>query len=315
MRCDGWAWCGRLTRAGASAGHPLRWTGATQLTIWFITGASSGLGAALARAVLGEGHNAVITARNVVDVQDIVDAYPGSALAVPLDVTDHDQVVAAVNAATERFGAVDVLVNNAGHGYRAAVEEAAVDEVDELFATNFFGPVDLIKQVLPQMRRRRSGTIVNVSSIGAPRSNPASGYYTATKAALEGMSDALHREVAPLGIRVMVLEPGAFRTDFAGRSLTQSRAVIDDYADTAGQRRKDNDRTHGTQPGDPSRAASVVIATVEGSPAPFRLLLGTDAIKIVRAELQSRIDEIDAWAHVGASTDFPDEQDEKCRLS
>ena len=165
------------------------------MTTWFITGASSGLGAALAEAVLDHGDNAVITARNPDHLQNLVDAHPSGALAVPLDVTDHDQVVAAINAAVERFGQVDVLVNNAGHGYRAAVEEAAADEVDELFATNFFGPVDLIKQVLPQMRERRSGTIVNVSSIGAPRSNPGSGYYTATKTALAGMSDALNREV------------------------------------------------------------------------------------------------------------------------
>jgi NAD(P)-dependent dehydrogenase (short-subunit alcohol dehydrogenase family) len=142
------------------------------MTTWLITGASSGLGAALARAVLDHGDNAVITARNTGHVQGLADAHPDRALVLPLDVTDHDQVVAAVNAATKRFGSVDVLVNNAGHGYRAAVEEAAVDEVDELFATNFFGPVDLIKQVLPQMRERRSGTIINVSSIGAPRSNP-----------------------------------------------------------------------------------------------------------------------------------------------
>ncbi|MFC9835294.1 oxidoreductase [Rhodococcus sp. NPDC127530] len=281
------------------------------MTTWFITGASSGLGDALARAVLEHGDNAVITARNADHVQDLVAAHPNSALAVPLDVTDHEQVVAAVRAANDRFGGIDVLVNNAGHGYRAAVEEAAVDEVDELFATNFFGPVDLIKQVLPQMRSRRSGTIVNVSSIGAPRSNPASGYYTATKAALEGMSDALNREVAPLGIRVMVLEPGAFRTDFSGRSLNQSSTVIDDYADTAGKRRKENDHTHGTQQGDPDRAAQVIIDTVGGKDAPFRLLLGTDAIQIVREELQGRIDEIDEWAHVSAITDFAIEKDDE----
>ncbi|TQC48995.1 SDR family NAD(P)-dependent oxidoreductase [Rhodococcus sp. WS4] len=281
------------------------------MTTWFITGASSGLGAALARAVLEHGDNAVITARNADHVQDLIAAHPNNALAVPLDVTDHDQVVAAVSAGTDRFGGIDVLVNNAGHGYRAAVEEAAVDEVDELFATNFFGPVDLIKQVLPQMRSRRSGTIVNVSSIGAPRSNPASGYYTATKAALEGMSDALNREVAPLGIRVTVLEPGAFRTDFSGRSLNQSSTVIDDYADTAGKRRKENDHTHGTQQGDPDRAAQVIIAAVEGKDAPFRLLLGTDAIQIVREELQGRIAEIDEWAHVSATTDFAIEKDDE----
>jgi NAD(P)-dependent dehydrogenase (short-subunit alcohol dehydrogenase family) len=278
------------------------------MTTWLITGASSGLGAALARAVLKQGDNAVITARNPDHLADITTEYPETSLAVALEVADHDQVAAAVAAATDRFGGVDVLVNNAGHGYRAAVEEAAVDEVDELFATNFFGPVDLIKQVLPQMRQRRSGAIVNVSSIGAPRSNPASGYYTATKAALEGMSDALNREVAPLGIRVMVIEPGAFRTDFSGRSLAQSRTVIDDYAETAGKRRKENDTSHGTQQGDPDRAARVIIDTVQGETAPFRLLLGSDAITIVRDELQGRLDEIDAWAHVSATTDFTDEE-------
>lgn len=274
------------------------------MTTWLITGASSGLGAALARAVLAQGDNAVVTARNVAHLEELVQDYPDTALPVSLEVADHDQVVAAITAATEKFGGVDVLVNNAGHGYRAAVEEAARDEMDELFATNFFGPVDLIQQVLPQMRQRRSGTIVNVSSIGAPRSNPASGYYTATKAALEGMSDALNREVTPLGIRVLVVEPGSFRTDFAGRSLAQSRTVIDDYADTAGQRRKENDTTHGTQPGDPARAARVIVDTVQGEHAPFRLLLGSDAITIVREELQNRIDEIDAWAAVSATTDF-----------
>jgi NAD(P)-dependent dehydrogenase (short-subunit alcohol dehydrogenase family) len=279
------------------------------MTTWLITGASSGLGAALARTVLEQGDNAVVTARNTDHLAAITDAYPEHSLAVSLEVADHDQVVAAVTAATGRFGAVDVLVNNAGHGYRAAVEEAATDEVDELFATNFFGPVDLIKQVLPQMRARRDGTIVNVSSIGAPRSNPASGYYTATKTALEGMSDALNREVGPLGIRVMVLEPGAFRTDFSGRSLKQSRTVIDDYADTAGKRRKENDTTHGTQPGDPDRAARVIIDTVEADEAPFRLLLGSDAVHIVREELQGRIDEIDAWAAVSRTTDFTQEDE------
>jgi NAD(P)-dependent dehydrogenase (short-subunit alcohol dehydrogenase family) len=246
----------------------------------------------------------VITARKPDQLQDLVDAHSGNALAVALDVTDHDQVLAAIKAAAARFGAIDVLVNNAGHGYRAAIEEAATDEVDELFATNFFGPIDLIKQVLPQMRERRSGSIVNVSSIGAPRSNPGSGYYTATKTALEGISDALNREVGPLGIRVIVIEPGAFRTDFAGRSLNQSRTVIDDYAETAGRRRKENDRTHGTQQGDPDRAAQAIIATVKGDQAPFRLLLGTDAIEIVRDELQGRIDEINKWASVSATTDF-----------
>ena len=276
-----------------------------RMTTWLITGASSGLGRALARAVLDKGDNAVVTARSTDSVKELVDAHPDTALAVPLDVTDHVQVAAAVAQATERFGGVDVLVNNAGHGYRAAVEEAADEEVAELFATNFFGPVDLIKQVLPQMRARRAGAIVNVSSIGAPRSNPASGYYTATKAALEGVSDALNREVAPLGIRVLVLEPGAFRTDFSGRSLLQSAATIDDYADTAHRRRKENDHTHGTQPGDPARAAQAIIQAVEAEQAPFRLLLGSDAIEIVRTEYTQRLAEIEAWTHLSVTTDFP----------
>lgn len=159
--------------------------------------------------MLERGDEAVVAARDVGAVQELVEAHPRTALAVPLDVTDHGQAEAAVTAAIERFGAIDVLVNNAGHGYRAAVEEAAVEEVDELSATNVFGPVDLMKQVLPGMRRRRSGVIVNVSSIAAPTSNPGSGYYSATKAALEGVSDALRREVGPLGIRVIVVVPGA----------------------------------------------------------------------------------------------------------
>lgn len=272
---------------------------------WFITGASSGLGAALGHAVLARGDKAVITARNVDHVRGLAEAYPETALAFPLDVTDHDQRAAALDAVAARFGDIDVLVNNAGHGFRAAVEEAAADEVDELFATNFSGPVNLIQQVLPQMRRRRSGTIVNVSSIGAPVSNPGSGYYTAAKLALEGVSDALRREIEPLGLRVLVVEPGAFRTDFAGRSLTQSRAVIDDYAQTAGARRKENDGTHGTQPGDPDRAAQALITAIDRADAPFRLLLGSDAVRIVRQEYQDRIDEIDTWAHLSATTDLP----------
>lgn len=276
------------------------------MTTWFITGASSGLGRALARAVLEQGDNAIVTARNIDHLNDVVADFPDNSLPVSLDVTKHDQIVAAMGAATDRFGFVDILVNNAGHGYRAAVEESSQDELDELFATNFFGPVDLIKQVLPHMRSRRSGTIVNVSSIGAPRSNPASGYYTATKTALEGMSDALNREVSPLGIRVMIIEPGAFRTDFSGRSLLQSKAVIDDYADTAGVRRKENDRTHGTQPGDPDRAAQAIISTLQGDELPFRLLLGSDAVDIVRREYAERIAEIDKWAHVSVTTDFED---------
>ncbi|MGV6477365.1 MULTISPECIES: oxidoreductase [Azotobacter] len=277
------------------------------MTTWLITGCSSGLGCHLAHAVLQAGFNAVVTARNAATVQDIVAAYPDTAVAAALDVTDRAQVDAAVELAHTRFGGVDVLVNNAGHGYRAAVEEADEQEVAALFASNFFGAVSTIKAVLPGMRARRAGTIVNVSSIAGRLAMPGSAYYSATKFALEGLSDALRKEVEPLGIKVMVVDPGAFRTDFAGRSLQQAKANIADYAATAGPRRKENDHTHGTQPGDPARAALAVIEAVTGDRLPFRLLLGSDAIQIVTDELQAQLREIEDWKRLSASTDFPEQ--------
>src|SRR5918912_3028218 len=225
------------------------------MSTWFITGCSTGLGRHLAQAVLEHGHNAVVTARDAAKVQDLVEAHPDTGLALSLDVTNPAQVAPAVRQAEERFGGVDVLVNNAGYGYRAAVEEGDEAEVATLFATNFFGPVAMIKALLPGMRARRQGAIVNISSIGARISPPGSGYYAASKAALEAMSSSLRKELDPLGITVMVVEPGGFRTDFAGRSLTQSAEAIADYAETAGKRRKEHDTAHGTQPGDPARAA------------------------------------------------------------
>ncbi|MER5913945.1 oxidoreductase [Streptomyces sp. NPDC001982] len=273
---------------------------------WLITGCSTGLGRALAHAVLERGWNAVVTARNVSSVKDLQALYPHTALALPLDVSDSTQVAEAVRAAEDRFGGVDVLVNNAGHGYRAAVEEGEEEDVTELFATNFFGPVDLIKAALPGMRERRSGAIVNVSSIAGRLAMPGSGYYSATKFALGGLSDALRKEVAPLGIKVVLVEPGAFRTDFAGRSLQQSSAVIPDYGDTAGRRRKENDTTHGRQPGDPARAAQAIIRVVDADEAPFRLLLGSDALEIVGNELQAQTEELKAWKETSFSTDFPE---------
>lgn len=276
-----------------------------QMSTWLITGCSTGLGRALADAVLDAGHNAVVTARNADTLVNIAEKYPGSALAMPLDVRDHGQAVAVVQEATDRFGGIDVLVNNAGHGYRSAIEEADPAEVEELFGTNFFGPIDLIRQVLPGMRQRRSGTIINVSSIGGRRSSPGSGYYSATKFALEGASDGLRKEVAPLGIRVVIVEPGAFRTDFAGRSLLQTAAPIGDYAGTAGQRRKENDHTHGTQAGDPARAAQAIITIAEADNPPLRILLGTDALNVARTELEEQHAEIDAWEQLSRSTDFP----------
>lgn len=275
------------------------------MTTWLITGCSSGLGRHLARAVLDAGFNAVVTARDPTTVRDIVAAYPKTALAAALDVTDETMVESVVGLAEERFGGIDVLVNNAGYGYRAAVEEGEASQVAGLFATNLFGAVSMIKAVLPGMRARRRGTIVNITSIAARLAAPGSGYYSATKFALEGLSDALRKEAGPLGIRVLIVEPGAFRTDFAGRSLHGAATEIADYAGSAGPRRKENDKTSGTEPGDPARAAQVLVEVIGGETLPVRLLLGSDAVRIVTAELEAQLKEIGEWTDVSLRTDFP----------
>lgn len=274
------------------------------MSTWLITGCSTGLGRALAEAVLGAGDNAVVTARDVAKVADLADRAPDRALAAGLDVTHPAQVAAVVRRAEERFGGVDVLVNNAGYGYRAAVEEGDDAEVRALFDTHFFGAVAMIKAVLPGMRARRSGAIVNISSIGAQINPVGSGYYAAAKAAMEAMSGALRGELAPLGISVTVVEPGAFRTDFAGRSLIQSATVIDDYADTAGRRRKENDTMHGTQAGDPAKAAAAIITAVNAPEPPGFLLLGPDALAIYRYVAEARAAEIARWEQLTGATNF-----------
>jgi NAD(P)-dependent dehydrogenase (short-subunit alcohol dehydrogenase family) len=272
------------------------------MSTWLITGCSTGLGRALAEAVLARGDNAVVTARDVATVQDLADAHPKTALALPLDVTDPAQIAAAARQAEATFGAVDVLVNNAGYGYRAAIEEGDDADVQRLFATNFFGAVAMIKAVLPGMRARRHGAIVNTSSIGARTSPAGSGYYSATKAALEAMSASLRKELQPLGITVMAVEPGAFRTDFSGRSLTQSAEAIADYADTAGKRRKENDTVHGTQPGDPAKAANAIITAIESPDAPNLLLLGADAAAAFGAALDAQRADLETWRGLSTST-------------
>jgi NAD(P)-dependent dehydrogenase (short-subunit alcohol dehydrogenase family) len=274
------------------------------MSTWLITGCSTGLGRALAEAVIGAGHNAVVTARDVAAVAGLAESAPERVLAAALDVTDPAQVASAVRRAQDRFGHIDVLVNNAGYGYRAAVEEGDDADVRALFETHFFGTVAMIKAVLPGMRARRSGAIVNISSIGAQLTPVGSGYYAAAKAAIEGMSGALRGELVPLGISVTVVEPGAFRTDFAGRSLIQSATVIDDYAATAGQRRKENDTMHGNQPGDPAKAGKAIIAAVESPEPPAFLLLGPDALAAYRYKADARAAEISQWEELTSSTDF-----------
>jgi NAD(P)-dependent dehydrogenase (short-subunit alcohol dehydrogenase family) len=276
----------------------------TAVPTWFITGCSTGLGRALAQAVLERGWNAAVTARDPAGLADLVEAHPDTALPLALDVTDRGQVAEAVRRAEERFGGVDVLVNNAGYGYRAAVEEGDDADVQQLFSTHVFGAVDLIKAVLPGMRQRHSGAIVNLSSIGAHVRPAGSGYYAAVKAALEALSGSLRKELEPLGIAVTAVAPGGFRTDFAGRSLTGSAQAIADYAETVGPRRKENDRVHGTQPGDPAKAAEAIITAVESGRAPSLLFLGTDALGGIDAVLDAQRAEIDAWRELSASTDL-----------
>lgn len=274
------------------------------MSTWLITGCSSGLGRCLAQAVLKHGDNAVVTARKLFAVQDIAASYPDTALPLSLDVTDHMQAVQTIQQAEARFGGVDVLVNNAGHGYRAAVEEGEEAEVEELFATNFFGPVALIKAVLPGMRARHKGTIVNFSSIAARVTAPGSGYYSATKCALEGLSRGLREEVGPLGIQVIVVEPGQFRTDFSGRSLRQSRTAIADYAETAGRRRIGIDTTHGREIGDPAKGAQLIIKAVESPNPPSLLLLGSDAVRVVSGALDEDRAQVEAWKKDSVTADF-----------
>ena len=274
------------------------------MSTWLITGCSTGLGRALAEAVIAAGHNAVVTARDVRKVADLAVDSTDRVLPLPLDVSDTAQVANTVSQAEGKFGGIDVLVNNAGYGYRAAVEEGDDADIRTLFETQFFGAVAMIKAVLPGMRARRSGAIVNISTIGVQIMPGGSGYYAASKAALEGMSGALHGELKPLGISVTVVEPGAFRTDFAGRSLTQSGTVIGDYAETAGKRRKEHDTMHGTQPGDPAKAAQAIVAAVESDEPPAFLLLGKDALSTYRRLAEARLDTIELWEHLSTSTDL-----------
>jgi len=269
-----------------------------------ITGCSTGLGRALAEAVIDAGHNAVVTARDAARVADLAGDNTDRVLALPLDITDTAQITETVGQAEKTFGGIDVLVNNAGYGYRAAVEEGDDSDIRKLFETQFFGVIAMIKAVLPGMRARRSGAIVSISTIGVQIMPVGSGYYAASKAALEAMSGALYGELKPLGISVTVVEPGAFRTDFAGRSLTQSSTVIDDYAETAGKRRKEHDTAHGTQPGDPAKAAAAIIAAVESDDPPAFLLLGNDALNTYRRLTAARLDAIEAWEHLTTSTDL-----------
>ena len=277
----------------------------TDRPVWFITGCSTGFGRELAREVLSRGWRAVVTARDKGKVEDLAEDGNG-ALALALDVTDPAQVRAAVARAEQAFGGIDVLVNNAGYGYLAAVEEGEDAEIRAMFETNFFGLADTIRAVLPGMRKAGRGHIVNITSVGGIVGFPGSGYYAATKFAVEGLTDSLAKEVAPLGIKVTAVEPGPFRTDWAGRSLKQTARPIDAYEQTAGARRRQTAGYSGQQPGDPVRAARAIIEAVQAPTPPAHLVLGRPGLGFVRDKLARLQADIDTWEPTTLGADFPE---------
>jgi NAD(P)-dependent dehydrogenase (short-subunit alcohol dehydrogenase family) len=273
--------------------------------VWFITGSSTGFGRVLADILLKRGERVAVTARNPDQIQDLVAGYKDTGLALALDVTKPEQIAAAVAGAEKFFGRIDVLVNNAGYGYLASVEEGEEEEVRSMFETNFFGLAALTKAVLPGMRARRTGHIVNISSIGGLVANPGVGYYAATKFALEALSEALAKEVEPLGIRVTAIEPGPFRTDWAGRSLRLGKVSIPDYSESAGARQRQIAERSGKQPGDPVRAAEAIVTIVNSEQPPRNLLFGKIAIDMAREKLAYFSQTIDQWEALTLGTDFP----------
>ncbi len=274
--------------------------------VWMITGASRGLGARIAAAALASGDAVVATARRATAITEALGADHAGLLALTLDVTDEAQARAAVDAALQRFGRIDVLVNNAGFGLLGAVEEASADEVRRVYETNVFGLLNVSRAVLPAMRARRAGHVINISSLGGYRSAAGFGVYCSTKFAVEGLTEALHAELAPLGIHATVVEPGYFRTEFLeGQSLTTSPTVLDDYAATAGAVRQRARQISLNQPGDPERLAQALLTLVDAPQPPLRLPLGSDTLQAI-ADKNARVaQETAQWQDLARSTDFP----------
>lgn len=270
---------------------------------WFISGASAGFGRAIARGVLERGGRVIATARSLESLEELRQIGGDRLLPLRMDVREADAVAAAVEAA-EGFGGIDVLLNNAGYGFVSGVEEARDEEIEAQFDVNFFGPLRLIRTALPAMRHRGEGYIVNMSSIAGVRVSMGAGYYAATKFALEGLSEALAGEAGRFGLRVLIVEPGFFRTEFSGRSLAMPAAPHPDYDFLARQREKVT-AVDGLQIGDPARALQALLAAMNSDTPPMRLALGSDAYGYVTETLRTRQDEVDAWRAVTESTDFP----------
>ena len=271
---------------------------------WFITGASRGFGALIAKEALNAGDAVVATARNPQSAIDAIGDHP-NLLALPLDVTNEAQAHEAAAAAVKRFGRIDILVNNAGFGLLGAVEEASADEVERLYRTNVFGLLGVTRAILPHMRRQRSGHILNISSVGGYRSGAGFGVYCSTKFAVEGISEALAQELAPLGIKVTIIEPGYFRTDFLdASSLAVSPAQIEDYAETAGATRARAAEVSHNQPGDPAKLAPAIVRLVNEASPPLRMAFGSDTVAAIEAKNAFVADELARWHDLSISTDF-----------
>ena len=274
--------------------------------VWFITGCTTGFGRVLAQQVLARGWRAVVTGRGKDRIADLIAGAEDRAIALDLDVNDKAQIAAAVAAALDRFGTIDVLVNNAGYGYMAAVEEGDDAEIRAQFDANVFGLFAMTRAVLPPMRAQRRGHVINISSVAGFVGFPGSGYYAASKHAVEGFSDSLAAEVGPLGIKVTCIEPGPFRTEWAGRSLHSDAPKLDDYAATA-QRMAAMAGYSGKQPGNPAKAAEAIIAVYERPEPPRHIVLGAFGFDAVTQALKARLDEIERQRAVALAADFPKE--------
>jgi len=271
---------------------------------WLITGCSSGLGHTLAQAVARRGDRLVATARNPASLQALARQFPDTVRVCALDVTRPETARAAVALAVEAFGGLDVLVNNAGHGLYGAIEEVEPGEYRPMFEVNLFGLIETTRAALPVLRGRPGGRIVNLSSIAGLSGGAGSGYYAASKFAVEGLSESLDQELRPLGLRVIIAEPGPFRTDFLGRSMTLAGRRIADYEQTAGQRRIYRENNDGKQAGDPDKAVGVILRAVDSDAPPLHLPLGPIAHAVVERKLASMREDVEAWRSISIATDF-----------
>ncbi len=275
--------------------------------IWFITGSSTGFGKELAKQCLERGYKVVATARNTDDVADLVAKYPETARAIQLDVTNDEDVKNSVAKATEEFGTIDILVNNAGYGLGGGIEEPSMEQIQKQYDTNIFGVIRMMREVLPIMRAKKSGHIVNISSVVGFTAFGSTGYYSSTKFAMEALSEALSKEMEHLGINVTIVEPGGFRTDFAGRSFTQPENRIEDYVTS--ERIDAIGEYHNNQPGDPVKGVKAMIDMVETDNPPLRLPLGEDAVTAIEDKLTSVKENIDEWREVAINTKVEEQAD------